>query len=482
MLCLILGISFLLPIFSVFKKSEQTASAISQIPVKEQIVGTTNESLKDNNLLYLDAHLNQTPFDLGTKRPMDGYSITPKVKENGKNEVSLRYQVSPFSLESGLSVFVWIYFPDSPLTNFYSLGIEFSNSRGEKISWDFDASQLYSLMLGVEKVGWKQLELVYNDSNFMTKNYTDVSEKEKTFSYMSVRYESIKDEQGNEFPVLNSTGKLSFYNVFTSTSISAKTAFINSLNYCYYELKPDFIESLQKICVGDTFKLGSIDEIFSYIYVGKQVFPKSGESFQWTIVFGNTLNSENVVWKQNLNFDVEDEYRLILTLSEQKGSNSNLQEVFSKEIVFTVRSYAFGKFSRSAYTINRNETFIFEFLISSDFSLSESSTQPSTVFSLDRDDIIEIESAEYISSLGGYYIKAKALKKGKVTLTATAFGERGSDGNQQIFSESMSISVVENGISDWMKTLLYIILGVCGGVFVIFLIISLVKARRNIVK
>ena len=262
-MALSLCLGFLLPVFSNVKFKDKT-SAASLEPL-EVIIETDINSM--SGTLRNDAQngLGQTPFDEEEKKLMDGYSITPL--SDSKNQISGRtYNVNEFTLDREKSVFIWVYFPDHPLDNFYDLTITFANNFGEKISWEFDYDRLYDMMypmhLAYNYYGWKQLELVFYDG---LKNFSESSSK--SFSVLEISYKKNADIP---FEETNTNGTLSIYGAFTHERIGEETNISSARDYAYYEFNPTFISTLQNLYTGSSYKLTSKTDIFSYIYVGKK--------------------------------------------------------------------------------------------------------------------------------------------------------------------------------------------------------------------
>ena len=134
-------------------------------------------------------------------------------------------------------------------------------------------------------------------------------------------------------------------------------------------------------------------------------------------------------------------------------------------------------FSSSTYDIKKDSS------VSLRFEVSENFVADGVVaFRIENEKIAKIESFEYDSSTNSYNVVVTGLKKGNTRLFISSSGHREGDSTNTDFIESTSIVVKYNGISSWILTLLYVMLACYAVVFVIFVLISFVNARRNIVK
>lgn len=456
-----------MPIFSGNINSK--AAAVGDDDRIETIISTDNSSYQGQ--LILDSKLNEAPFDSTNSAVMEGYSITPAVDSHNQVLGSV-YSVNGFTLDANTSVFLWIYFPDSPITNRYSLEIGFSNTSGNKISWHFSFEDLYSLLtetIYANAFGWKKIELVYLDAE---KNYTD--NVEMSFSNMTISY---KNELG--ITDYNTSGTLTFYDVYTAVRTCDKTAVIRNLDYYYYSFNPNFIGSLKNVYTGNKYEVSSVQNVFSYIYVGKNNLALSGpqnNNFSWVITVSPMGEAQyEIGFRDTIYFDYEGSCAISFKLLETK--NKNTRTVFTATHTVYVSKYSFGTFVNSSTKIDKKSSLVVQFNMSSDYNASTT-----VEFKIEDEKVAKIEKVDYNSQLGTYYIQIKGLKKGTTNLVATSTGGKVGDENVSEFAEEMEISIKNSGISESMLITLYIFLGLYGAAFVIFIVISLVNSRRNIVK
>lgn len=470
-LALAMCLGFLLPVFSNLNFSNNASAASSLTPL-ETIVGTDIESMTGSLKTDASKGLGQTPFDTENKRVMEGYSVTPTA--DSTNQISGRsYSVNPFTVGNNISIFIWIYFPDNPYDNFYDLSIKFSNNSGNTAEWLLNYDNIYDLMqqmsISYAFYGWKQLELVYNDAE---KNYVDAGNK--TFTSMEISYKKT-----TEYANSTSNGTLSFYSVFTSSKVSDKTSIFTARDYAYYGFASEFTDAFKNLYIGSTYKLTSISDIFEFVYVGNKNLALSGTQnnlFDWSITLKHYSQKDEFRLGYTMAFDDPGEYILEFNLIEQLSSGKT-REVFTAKHIISVMKFTFGIFSSSLYDIDKNSTVTLRFDVNGDFVAEKNYS-----FKVEDEKIAKIESVEFDSKTNSYYIKVKGLKKGSTKVSVSATGYRQGDATSSDFIESASISVIYNGLSPWILTCLYVLLGVYAVAFVIFVSISFVNARRNIVK
>lgn len=470
-----------MPVFMINKNSSSFAHA-EDVSLKQTIVSTDKTELANTTNINTIKEISetQTPFDPDNRKPMEGVAVTPEA--DSINQVSKIYRVNEFTINSGTSIFMWLYFPDDPYENFYKFTIAFTNSSGQKIEWEYDYEPLYDLMGSLQgKYGWKKLELVYDDAK---KSFSGASEIALNIMEISYRKSSNIPGTGTSSGDLIqsiSTDTLSFYDVYASARTSEKTSFVKSLNYCYYSFKASFADSLRKVYTNTSYKLTSMPDIFSYIYVGKTNILLGGSQnnkFALTITVkpsGKASYTVNI--GDTIYFDTIGSCLISFKLDEQKAGQTKPINVFTAGQSIIVTNFTFGIFTESAYTLNKNEILIFQFKMSEDFVANTSVS----FYSEDKN-VASVEEVEYNSERNIYYVKVKALKKGKTNIIATSSGKKIGDSIINEFSEVVEVSVKNNGINEVMLYILYAFLGGFGLAFIIFLLISFVNARRNIVK
>lgn len=475
--------------------TKNSLSAHAATETERQTIVSTEKSELTSSLLY-DAKENQAPFDTENRKMMEGVSITPTA--DSKNQINNKeYSVNEFIINSDISIFMWIYFPDKPYDNFYDFYISFSNSEnGKKIEWEFSYKELSNLMGLSLQNGWKQIELVFNDAK---KSFTD--RDDTILNRMQISY-----KKSNDLPSIDnedlinsiSTDTLTFYNVYASSKTPdginevTKSSIKKSLNYAYFAFKSNFTSQLRNVYVGNSYSLKGKNpsDIFSYVYVGKSNLLNGGSSvnrFTWEVsVSSKGDKSEVIDFNDTIYFDNIGTSRIAFKLEEQKQTQTKSELVFNAVLEVIVKKFAFGSFSEPSYNIVNGEKIIITFTLSEDYE-----TENLVTFTSENEKIAKINSVNYNSETRTYHIEITAKKKGNVNIKASSTGKKINNsnlsGNENLenvsnFTENIAITIKSDGINQWMINMLYAILACFGLAFIIFLIISFVSARRNIVK
>lgn len=470
-------------------------SAFAAEPLDKQIIVSSNYGEMSESL-KLDAKEFQAPFDEANRKMMDGFSITP-VADSENQIIGKNYMVNNFRINSDISIYLWIYFPDAPYDNFYKLNISFSNNDGKKIEWEFDYKELSTLMGLSLQSGWKLIELVYNDSK---KSFTDNSEV--NLNLMQITYkksDKLPTTEDGSLIKSTTTDKLTFFNVYASAKTPdgindiTKSSVKKSLNYSYYSFKASFINQFKNVYLDSYYSLRGkkISDIFSYVYVGKTNILLGGAAnnrFTWNItVKPRNEQAYDVGFNDTIFFDTLGTCRITFKLEEQKQNQSKSSVIFNAVNEVIVKQFAFGHFSENEYSLKQGKEIIIVFTLADDYE-----TEGLVTFTSENEKIAKITKVVYETETRTYYVSIKAEKKGEINITASSSGKKlsssslsGTDNeaeNVSVFSENISVKITSDGINQWMIYVLYGILGCFGLAFVIFLIISFASARKNIVK
>lgn len=476
-MALVMVLAFFMGSFSALKSPNITASAASQTRL-QTVIGTTEDTLTPS--LKLVSKVGESPFDEETKSMMAGYSVTPNYNPNYE-VISESYGVNNFTLNEQTSIYMWIYFPDSPDTNYFDFELEFSNSTGDKIVWKYTYDEISEIMHSYSAyefsyIGWKKIEFAFEDAFSRNFGYNEVELDTMKISY----------RKNTEYANYNASDSLSIYDAYTATKTGDKTKIVSVCNYSFYAFSSSFLSMIKSLHLGSSFHISSISDVFSYVYVGKSNLLKnisSNNKFDWTITVGyGSVQPFEVALLEEIYFDEPADYIISFKLGEYRTSSGNagnktLREVFTAKYGISIREYTFGSFGKLAYKIEKGNSLIFEFSLSNTFIQSTG-----LVFSIEDEDIAKIEKVTYDSENDLYYIQVKALKKGQTNIIASANGQKSDDEIVSTYSKTSQISVEYSGVSEWMKIVIFIFLGVYGLAFIIFVIISFVNARRNIVK
>ena len=482
-LCLLVCIGALFPYF-LGVPSKKTANAYltygDEIQSKQTILGTTASDIAQSDLKY--AFQNQAPYSLRTNEMLPGYSITPET--NKHNEIiSQTFLVNNFTIKENESIYMWIYLPNSPAENFYSLILSFGSNNGGTIKWKYNFNKLIDIMKGdnTQKYGWKLFELCYSDAE-----KTSVS-KDSIFGNITITYNLNFDDYKDAFKelgeividdkfydtIVTTTGKLTFYNIFLSDSYSEKSSVIFQLEYAYYGLNESFVKEFDGIYLKDTYKVKKLSEMFDYVFAGKYNLLYTGvqnNNFSWVISIQNKLGVFEVMTGENYTFKTDELNSFIISLKEKR--DDNIESLFSETISFYCEEYTCGSFDNSYYNFKEEKVYVIPFKLTDTFILSGD-----IAFTSSNERVVKVESYEYNEESDLYFISVKCLKNGKVTLKASATGTREGFSTKNYVT---SVNVVVNGIttSIFQRPFLLTMVALSLLCIVVFLVITAINFRR----
>ncbi len=477
-------LSFLLPFIQglnaqnvAHASSSVSNYATEEISEENYIIGTSKDTMTSDVFSYSVS--SQAPFDKSTNSMMSGLSFVPYYNSNFE-VTSRNYQVNDFlfSIDTSKSIYMWIYFPDSPNGIFFDFNIKFFNSDGDYVAWSYDYEELAALFIEYDTyniiyTGWKLIEFSVSDAT------TNLSMDKVTLTNMNISY--ILNENYTDYGYYKATDCLTIYSAYLGTKTSNKTIVYEALNYYYYAFSSSFSSGLRGLYVGESYTLNSISSVFSYVYVGKSNLALGGtqnNSFSWDISVTCNSDTYSITLPNTIYFDEAKTHTFSFKLTEYRTAASTGNSVFTATYNVSIFSFIFGSFGSSIYELQKGNSLILQFSLADNFVQTEN-----LEFSAENAKMLQIVDINYDSQLGIYYIEVKALKKGSTNIIATAGGYReGGDTLTIQYKTTASVSVKYNGVSEWMKITLYVFLGFYLVAFIIFVIISFVNIRRNIVK
>ena len=457
-------------------------------PVKTIVSTERSEMTLSENDVTFD---NISPFNTRTETLMGGYCFTPKTNEH--NEIEGKYfHINSFTLDEDDSIYMWIYMPDSPIKNFYSLTISFYDDNNNSFSWFFSFVKLYEMAMQVDQCGWKLFELRQSDAtkngsingiNF-TRLYINYSVDIETYRE---KYAGTIDEiegigLSDEFYnlLVKTSGKMSFYHVFATEKQQYKSSSNILINrqYYNYKVKDSIKTELSKICLGDEYKIKKINQIFDYLYVGKyNLLTTGGQNYIFSIIFNivNENYDEDVREGETYKFRVEGQnYFNIKVIESKYGENTT---VFTDETPLNISSYKFGKFFNSYYEIDGEIEMYLTFTIYGDFTPSDE-----IEFTSGNEKIIIVEDIKYSTDGKVCSVKVKTLKNGYTNITASVKGSRE---NMSESKYNVTVSVHVSGINTnfFQGRFFWIMFGITMVFVLAFVVITLInwKRAKNIV-
>lgn len=423
-----------------------------------------------------------TPFDSSSRGPMRGSSFTPRTTTDNQVDTQ-RYGISSFSIDAYSSIYMWIYIPDSPELNYYSLEIGFEGLGTETLKWHFTPMDLVTLLKGAYgyAYGWKFIELSQMDAT--EKQFTENT----SFYYMTVSYKYIKEDNIGDFdagytPISN--GKLSIYHVYKGDRVdsSGKTVVHTSNRYVNFEFKAEFQNKLNEILLGDVFVVPAISDMFNYIYVGKNNLLTSGvenNAFSWAITISNSLQSYDVISNEKFNhFDTKGIYLFKISLTEDRASRAStghtLVDIFSTSFDLSIHEYLFGKFSKSHYELSGSNTLMLTFAVDDGYDLTGEIKVTSS-----KPKVFKVQSFSYDKDSGQVTILVKGKRNGKANIIITSEGLSSRDNAKKTYTVSSVVEVtgVDMWKIGWKNSILFLL-----GFYVVAMAVFFFFTYRNIKK
>lgn len=471
-LAVIFGLAFvMLPIFSTTKNSKSNiASALSNAEEEFFIEGNSFDLISKNpngdigNCSIEDV----APFDTNTKTMMEGKSVTPTADEYGQilNPIGLR--INGFVPTKNDVIYLWVYLIDAVT---FKLKFSLNSGSASGLEWEFDSSQVYEM-----GTGWKILALSFSkftDEQIGTNEYNSLS-----VSYYS-EYEDFKGEEGYEKYEVVANENFSIFHVFVTknANLSQNSGIVYSLGKSFYKFKDDFDLS-NTVFIGDKIKLNSANEIFDYLYVGKYdltTYTTSGRYFwKLSIKSPSASSFSQVEFGKDINFYETGYYCINIALYEKLTLYN--KQILNEDISIYCDELSLGYFLMGTkYKIKDNENILLSFKLTQGITILEELS-----VSLTNNNAI-VDS--YYEEDGIVYVLISGVSGGscELEITAKAISEKGS--RYKTFSSTASIEIESTEKeTDIFIVILWITFGCFCLVFVVYLVISLVKSRKNDVK
>lgn len=471
---LLLALIMFLSIFSInvfFAKNNSITKshAISNFE-EEYYTSNSIDLISKNSNSIINANLDKTPFDEKTNQRMDGFSVTPNADDYGQiKQVSFAIcGQSGYSPQIEDNILMWVYLIDCVS---FKLEISLKNANSKSLTWKFDSQSVYEM-----GSGWKLLALKLrdfeNEQSLLSESYNLIS-----FSYLS-EVSEIEGQEGYTPYNVKTDERFSFYHIFTSknsTSIE-KTGVIKSLNKSFYEFS-DEINALKSIFKGDSFFIKSPSKIFKHLYIGKMDLTEflNSSKYYWVLSVKNPSSvTTRLDFGDSVNFFEEGFYYLSFqiyekkTLTEELIMNASLN-IFSESV--NLGTFVMG----STHEIKDDEKILIKLKLSDNL---ESIDKLNISLS---NNIAEIES--YYEKEGVLYIFVYGKDDGVSELQISADVKTKNNDKIQNVSTVATINVdyTKDDVDIFMVIVWITFICFCLGI-IIYLSISVVKARRNDVK
>lgn len=464
-----LGLTLIVPIFSCVKNSKVSNQTFSLTMEDIYFKDDSIDLISVNPTSITDGSVENgcTPFNPDTKQKMDGACVTPIADDCGQFK-SKSFRINGYNAEKSDAIYMWVYLIDA-LT--FKLKISITDGLSSTLTWQFDSQAVYDM-----GVGWKFLQL--NLSDF--ENKQEISNQ--TYNLMTISYlsemEDFEGEEGYEKYDVKTNERFSFYHVFASKNANQEqnSGKIYGLSKSFYEFSDDFVSG-ETFYIGDSFKLVSPTKIFKYLYIGKydlSTYSSSGKYF-WTL---SLKSPESVTTKlefgDTIYFRETGYFYLGIQLYESSTLSNKL--ILNEDISLFCDELSLGSFPMgSSYKIKDNEKITISFKLSNGLVLNEDYN-----ISLSNNKA-EIDS--YYIENGVLFVCVAGKEKGTTTLEISANATSSHNSKQQTFSATATIDISSTKKQFDVFLLIVWITFACFCIgIVIYLSISLVKARKNDVK
>lgn len=403
------------------------------------------------------------PFNTDTKRRMEGKSITPTADEYGQVK-NKEFAINTFTPQKGDVVYMWVYLIDV-LT--FKLDISITGQSTGSLEWSFDSLEVYSM-----GTGWKLFALKLSD--FQDERYLNGSYKSIIISYAS---EAEGDGSSEKYEV-KTNERLSFYHIFVTNGDESirKSGVIYDMGRSFYEFSDDFPFG-GTVFVGDKIKLQSPEEIFEYLYIGKYDLTDylgSGK-YYWKLSIENPkLARADIDFGDTVLFTQIGFYRLTIQMLEEGSLSDDV--VLNKDISIYCDEATLGRFTMgSSYSVKDKESVLVKFKLTPNLKLNGNYS-----ISLNNN---KAKISTYYEESGVVYIRIDGVQAGQsvITITANARSLYGEESDTFTAQANIKIISTEKQVDVFLVIVWIVFACFCVGIL-IYLAISLVKARKNDVK
>ena len=466
---LLISITSVMFTFSLFFQPKNKTNAYNLDFNEKDLVGKVDiVDPNDRGVSFLtDMVENQNPFDLTTKDMMTGYSVVPQTI-NSLKDIDSAYVIDEFSLVPDESIFMWIFIPNE---YYFDLTIAFEDESSNRISWTLTRTKLIGLLdnskVGNFTYGWRLFEFCVSDADMDEMVRDNIS----YYKFKTLKVSYINKLGTN---IETNKNKFSFYHVFLAKSYSNQTSIVDSQSYVQYRLNSNFVGD-RTYYIDDEILFSNVKSIFDVLIVGQVNLRESlNDNYSFEISVQNSEgNIVNKYFGEKFVFDKIGYHKVSIMVKEYRTDNSEV--VLFEKMDFFVDYFSMGAFTNVNYVFEAEEKTEISFKFSKSFLMQNQDIK------VESSDKTIAEVTHYIKD-GICYIQVKGLKEGEFSLIVKATGSRVGINDVKEYSVKTAAKVVDSDKKSASEVFLLAVLGVYGGGFAIFLVISLVKARQISVK
>lgn len=408
---------------------------------------------------------NIAPFNTDTKQKMEGYSITPTADSYGQVK-NKEFKINDFEPIEGDSIYLWVYLFE---TFTFELKISITDKSASTLVWEFSTQQVYEM-----GTGWKLLALDFGDLADLEEDQNYLG---NTYSHIIFNFLSLESEEGDTYEV-ETHERFSFYHIFLSNGLNSfgKSGKVADLSGSFFKFKEDFPFG-RDVFIGDKMKIQSANQIFDYLYIGKYDLSNytSSKKYFWVLKIEDPYGvSTNISFGDTILFAKEGYYHLNIQLYETGALVNRL--VLNKDISTYCDEAKLGRFDMgSSYVMKDSENILLTFRFSDNIQLKDN-----------YEITIDNKNAEidtYYVENGILYIQVSGVSAGVSTLNISAKASSKLNDEAHDFTSSAEIKILSTEEKvDVFMIIIWATFGCfCGGI-IIYMTISLVKARKNDVK
>lgn len=487
--CVLLSLTFLMPVFSVRKNYTYAETTVEESIEDDYFIEGNSQDLISKNVANSSIgdckiETNVSPFDTKQKKKIGGNSITPTADDYGQFK-NKSFQINSYTAAGDDVLFLWVYFFEMyEVINYtYKLSISLTDNASSTITYEFAAQQVRDFVKDTGS-GWKLLGIKISD--FDSEDEEDFYGK--TFSNLKLTFyseasdvlqdpEATSEEKQNAEALLVKTNeKFSFFHVFVTknANFDKKSGKMIDLGWSNYKFSENF-SIAQNVFIKDKIKINSMNNVFEYLYVGKYDLSNyiSTGKYQWQLTLKSPSNgTQKYEFGKDITFNETGYYNLTFILLEVKTSTKKFEETFT---IFcdeaNLGHFVYG----SNYKFKDNDTVELAFKLTKGLTIEDDYE-----ITIDNNNA-EIES--YYEKDGVLYVSVSGKSSGSATLQISAKGHTNYNSKTQTFSASADIVILssEESVDIFMIILWITFACFCIGI-IIYLSISLVKAKKNDVK